>query len=97
MTTNPLEDALNRALTGLDDAMRLVREQRQAPPSYRVDTLSSSLAAPLGHHVERMLNDARALVQTDADRAALRALARAALAQGLIEEAARDRLLKDVE
>jgi len=91
---SPIDDAFNRALAAIDDAMNLVREMHQRP---RIDTLSTSLADPQGHEVEMILSAARGYAPTESERQALIAIASACRLQGLISQAAAERLVGEFQ
>ena len=90
--SNGLDDAFIRAVAAIDDAWALARELSKPAMRARVDTLSTSLADPQAHDVEMILSAAR--IGTSApQRDALIAIACACHAQGLITQAAAERLV----
>ena len=95
MTDEIVEAAFRRASAAIDEAWQLVREHNRVHRGLRVETLSNSLAQPLEHQLEITLSKARTVIETDGDRQALAAVARAAQVQDLISETALLRLLKD--
>lgn len=97
MTDEIVEAAFRRASAAIDEAWQLVREHNRLHRGFRVETLSRSLAQPLEHQLEITLSKARTIIETDGDRQALAAVARAAQVQDLISETALLRLLKDYD
>lgn len=96
MTDDEEEEACFRRMSAVLDELWMLRRARLAAGApFRVDTLSTSLADPRSAHVEMILSHARIVIQSDADRAAFILVARACLAQGVLDEAAAARLVKE--
>ncbi len=94
--TDRISEAFARVVSGLDDLMIAVAEERRVAP-LQMDTLSSSLADPRSSQIEMALSNAQVVIQCEADKTSLIAVARACCTQGLVDAAARDRLIAEYE
>ena len=96
-TDSLLRQTLLRLSATVDELLEIERVQEASVSalSYRVDTLSKSLADPFKHQVELTLSNARIAIQDDGDRVALAAVAKASNGAGLIDDDALARVLRD--